>query len=279
MARHPELYSEVRRMLNKLIRANLNDLWLFIGVEGGIFLLVEAVIGCVMFFARPVDGVSVAWIMLPLAAGFAALMAVTGHAAITFDLALRFGQTRRRAMGQFLGLSCFETAFGFVLAAVLAALERFVCPALWVRLAGLDGWVQGRTGSMPAAPLPDIPGMEAEPGRVFVNAAGDIVPLPENTLLLRDFSLDWYWWLLIFAAALIFGIIIGALIQRFGQKGLWVIWGFWMVLIFMPQLLRWELFDSLSRFSPLLFPVVIGVFAVGLLLWSLWSMLHAVVRA
>lgn len=264
-------------MLNKLIRANLSDLWLFIGVEGGVFLLVEVIIGCVMFFARPVDGISVAWVMLPLVAGFVALMSIIGHAAITFDLALRFGQTRRRAMGQFLGLSCFETSFGFALAVPLCALERFVCPALWARLAGLDGWVRGKTGSMPA--LPDIPGVEAEPGRVFVNTTGDIVPLSENTLLIRNFTLDWYWWLLIFAAALIFGIIIGALIQRFGQKGLWVIWGFWMVLMLAPQLLRWELFDSLSRFSPLLFPVVIGVFAVGLLLWSLWSMLHAVVRA
>lgn len=266
-------------MLNKLIRANLSDLWLFIGVEGGVFLLVEVIIGCVMFFARPVDGISVAWIMLPIVAGFVALMAVTGHAAITFDQALRFGQTRRRAMGQFLGLSCFETAFGLALAVPLCALERFVCPFLWARLAGLDGWVLGRTGSMPAAPIPDIPGMDMAPGRCFVSTAGDIVPLPEHTLLVKDFSLDWYWWLLIFAAALAVGIVIGALIQRFGQKGLWVIWGFWMVLMLAPQLLRWELFDSLNRFSPLFFPVVMGVFAVGLLIWSLWSMLHAVVRA
>ena len=263
-------------MLKKLIRSNLDDLWLYIGVEGGIFLLVEVIIGCVMYFARPVDGVSVAWIMLPIVAGFVALMTVVGHVAVTFDQALRFGQTRRRAMGLFLGLSAFETAFGFALAAALSALEQFVCPILWAKLAGLDGWVLGRTGSMSA--LPDIPGVEAAPGWVFVNTAGDIVPLPEHTLLVQDFTLSWYWWLLIFAAALAGGIVIGALIQRFGQKGLWVIWGFWMVLILVPQLLRWELFNSLSRSSPLFFPVVIGVFAVGLLLWSIWSMLHAVVR-
>ena len=265
-------------MLKKLIRSNLNDLWLYTGVEVGIFLLVEVIIGCVMFFARPVDGISVAWIMLPLVAGFVSLMTVIGHAAVTFDVALRFGQTRRRAMGLFLGLSCFEAAFGFALAVPLCALERFVCPFLWARLAGLDGWVLAGTG-FEAPAFPDIPGMEPEPGRVFVNAAGETVPLPENMLLLRDFTLDWYWWLLIFAAALVFGVTIGALIQRFGQKGLWVVWGFWMALVFSPQFLRLEIFDRVSRFLPILFPLLAGILTVGLLLWSLWSMLHAVVRA
>lgn len=263
-------------MLKKLIRSNLNDLWLFTGVEGGIFLLVEVIIGCVMFFARPADGPSVAWIMLPIVAGFVALMCVTGHAALTFDLALRFGQTRCRAMGLFLGLSCFETAFGLALAAVLSALERFVCPAVWVRLAGLDGWTLAKTGSMPA--LPDIPGIEADVGRVFVNAAGDIVPLPEHTLLIRDFTLDWYWWLLIFAAALAGGIVIGALIQRFGQKGLWVVYSLWMIPLLLTQFFQTEIFDRVSWYNPLFFSVALGLLAAGLLLWSIWSMLHAVVR-
>ena len=266
-------------MLKKLIRSNLNDLWLFTGVEGGIFLLVEVIIGCVMFFARPVDGVSVAWIMLPIVAGFVSLATIIGHAAITFDQALRFGQTRRRAMGLFLGLSCFEIAFGLALAVPLCALERFVCPFLWARLAGLDGWVLGKTGSMPA--LPDIPGMEADPGRFFVNTAGEIVPFPENTLLLRDFTLDWYWWLLIFAIALAGGIIIGALLQRFGQKGAWVLWGLCMapsfaILFHLDSLI---LPGWLNPYSDLFFPVVLGLLAAGLFLWSLWSLLHAVVRA
>lgn len=263
-------------MLKKLIRSNLNDLWLFTGVEGGIFLLLEVIICCVMFFARPENSIFMARMILPFAAGGGSLVAVIGHAAVTFDLSLRFGQTRRRAMGQFLGLSCFEAAFGFVFAALLSALERLVCPALWAKLAGLDGWVLGKTGSI--APLPDIPGMDVEPVRMFVNSVGELVPLPENTLLIRDFSLDWYWWLLIFAAALAGGIIIGALIQRFGQKGIWIVYGFWMVPLFLSQFFRSELFDRVSWFSPILLPLLAGLFVVSLLLWSIWSMLHAVVR-
>ena len=265
-------------MLRKLIRSNLDDLWLFIGVEGGLFLLLEVTIGCVMFFARPVDGISIAWIMFPLVAGFVALMAVTSHAAISFDLALRFGQTRRRAMVLFLGLSCFETAFGLALAVPLCALERFVCPALWAKLAGLDGWMLAKTGfEVPA--LPDIPGMEPEPGRYFVNAAGELTRLPENTLLVNDFSLDWYWWLLIFAAALAGGLVIGALIQRFGQKGIWIVWGGWVAPVLLLQIIPLDRLTLPDWLSPILFPLVIGLLAAGLLLWSLWSMLHAVVRA
>lgn len=276
MALHSELYSEVRPMLKKLIRSNLNDLWLFLGVEGGIFLLVEVIICCVMCFVRPTDGVSVAWIMLPIVAGFVAFMTVTGHAAVTFDQALRFGQTRRRAMGLFLGLSCFEAAFGFALAVPLCALERFVCPALWARLAGLDGWVLARTGFI--APVPDM-GTALEPGRYFVNAAGELTRLPERTLLVKDFSLDWYWWLLMFAAALALGIIVGTLMQRFGQKGLWVVWGFWMALLFVTQIIPLNRLILPVRLSPILFPLLAGLLTAGLLLWSIWSLLHAVVRA
>lgn len=264
-------------MLKKLIRSNLDDLLLFVGAEGGIFLLVEVIIGCVMFFTRPVDGISVAWMMLPIVAGFISLITVTGHAAVTFDLALRFGQTRLRAMGLFLGLSVFETAFGFALAVPLCALERFVCPALWVRLAGLDGWVLAKTHSMPA-PLPDIPGMEPEPGRYFVNAAGELTRLPDKMLLVNDFSLDWRWWLLIFAAALALGTIVGALMQRFGQKGLWFIWGCCMAPLLLSQLFQWGIFDRVIRVGPTFFPLVAGLLLAGLFLWAIWSMLHAVVR-
>lgn len=265
-------------MLKKLIRFNSDDLWLYLGVEGGIFLLLEVIICCVMYFTRPVDSISIAWMMFPIVAGFISLCAVSGHVVVTFDLALRFGQTRRRAMGLFLGTSVFESAFGFALAAALSVLDRFVCPALWARLAGLDGWVMGMTGFVAPA-LPDIPGMETEPVRMFINTAGELVPLPENTLLVNDFSLDWYWWLIIFAAALVGGIIIGALVQRFGQKGLWVVWCFTMVPLFISQIFLWDALKLPYWLGTMLFPLVAGTLAAGLFLWALWSMLHAVVKA
>ena len=265
-------------MLKKLIRSNLDDLWLYIGVEGGLFLLLEVIICCVMYFERPEYSVSVAWTMFPIVAGFISLCAVSGHVAVTFDLALRFGQTRRRAMGQFLGMSVFESAFGFALAALLSSLDRFACPALWARLAGLDSWVMGEVGAVMQAPLPDILGMDIDPGRYFVNTAGELTRLPENTLLVDGFSLDWYWWLIIFAAALAGGIIIGALIQRFGQKGLWVVWCLTMVPLFMSQIFSFHALRLPYWLGTMLFPLVAGTLAAGLFLWALWSMFHAVVR-
>ena len=40
-------------MLKKLIKLNLDDLLLYIGVECGLFLVIQIVVGCVMYFARP----------------------------------------------------------------------------------------------------------------------------------------------------------------------------------------------------------------------------------
>lgn len=265
-------------MLKKLIRSNSDDLWIYLGVEGGLFLLLEVIICCVMYFKRPAYSISVAWTMFPIVAGFVSLCAVSGHVAVTFDLALRFGQTRRRAMGLFLGTSIFENAFGFALAAALSVLDRFVCPALWAGLAGLDGWVLGDVGAVVRAPLPDIPGMEPDPGRYFVNAAGELARLPENTLLVDNFTLDWYWWLIIFAAALIGGIIIGALIQRFGQKGLWAVWCLTMIPVFISQIFSLHALRLPYWLGTMLFPLAAGTLAAGLFLWALWSMLHAVVR-
>lgn len=262
-------------MLKKLLRFNLNDLWIYLGVEGGLFLLLEVIICCVMYFERPVDSVSVAWTLFPIVAGFISLCAVSGHVVVTFDLALRFGQTRRRAMGLFLGTSVFESAFGFALAAALSVLDRFVCPALWAGLAGLDGWVMAKTGF--SVPVPDM-GTALEPGRYFVSTAGELTRLPENTLLVNDFSLAWYWWPVIFAAALAGGTIIGALIQRFGQKGLWVVWGLTMVPLFVSQIFQLNALRLPYWLGAMLFPLVTGTLAAGLFLWALWSMLHAVVR-
>ncbi len=262
-------------MLKKLIKLNLNDLWLYIGVEGGIFLAMEIAIGCVMYFVCPESSVMVLSIILPITAGFVSLAAGIGHVAITFDQALRFGQTRRRATLLTLGMTAFETACGMALAALLAALERLVCPPLWAALSGAESWVLGRSGSMtPDAPPPGWEGAEVPAGKFFENMAGELAPLPENTLIVKIFSLDWYWWLAIFAAAIAGGIVIGAFLQRFGSKGAWIVWGLCMAPCILGQLLPWRTHEIVNWLWPLL-----AVLFVLSFFWSLWSMLHAAVRA
>jgi len=259
-------------MLKKLIKLNLDDLALYLAVEGGLFLVIQIIIGCVMHFGRPDTSVTVSCVLFPILGGLVALIAGISHVGVSFDQALRFGQTRKRALGLTLGLCAFESAFALALGGVLAAVERFLCVPLWAKLAGMNGWVMGGSGVMEFAASP---GYDAPiTGKVFENMAGELVSVPEKTLIIEAFTLDWYWWLLIFALAVTGGLIVGALLQRFGGKGGWIIWGICFAPMILGQLLPWKTYEITNWLIPLL-----AVLFVAGFLWSLWSLLHAVVRS
>ena len=256
----------------KLIKLNLDDLALYLAVEGGLFLVIQIIIGCVMYFARPETSVTVACVLYPIVGGLTALVAGISHVGVSFDQALRFGQTRKRALGLTLGLCAFESAFALVLGGLLALAERFLCVPLWAKLAGMNGWVMGGSGVMEFAVSP---GHDAPiTGKVFENMAGELVPVPEKTLIIEAFTLDWYWWLLIFALAVGGGVIAGALIQRFGGKGGWIIWGICVLPMLLSQIFPQKLVSSVK----LMVPVLAVLFVAGFL-WSVWSLLHAVVKS
>ena len=260
------------KIFQKLVKLNLDDLALYLGVEGGLFLVIQIIIGCVMHFGRPDTSVTVACTLFPMVGGFTALVAGISHVGVSFDQGLRFGQTRKRALVLTLGLCAFESAFALVLGGLLAAIERFLCVPLWARLCGMNSWVMGRSGVMEFAVSP---GHEAPiTGKVFENMAGELVPLPEKTLIIHTFTLDWYWWLLIFALAVGGGVISGALIQRFGGKGGWIIWGICVLPMLLSQIFPQELVSSVELMVPML-----AVLFVAGFLWSIWSLLHAVVKS
>ena len=244
------------KKFQKLVKLNLDDLALYLAVEGGLFLVVQIIIGCVMYFARPETSVTVACVLYPIVGGLTALVAGISHVGVSFDQALRFGQTRKRALALTLGLCAFESGFALALGGLLAAVERFLCPPLWAKLAGMDGWTSGAIFFMPEG--------------TTVN--GELVS--GKVLLIEDFTLDWYWWLLIFALAVGGGVIAGALIQRFGGKGGWIIWGICVLPMFLLQIFPQELVSS----AELMVPVLAVLFVAGFL-WSIWSLLHAVARA
>lgn len=244
------------KIFQKLVKLNLDDLALYLAVEGGLFLVIQIIIGCVMYFARPETSVTVACVLYPIVGGFTALVAGISHVGVSFDQALRFGQTRKRALALTLGLCAFESGFALALGGLLAAVERFLCPPLWAKLAGMDGWTSGAIFFMPEG--------------TTVN--GELVS--GKVLLIKDFTLDWYWWLLIFALAVGGGVIAGALIQRFGGKGGWIIWGICVLPMLLTQIFPRELVSSVE----LMVPVLAVLFVAGFL-WSVWSLLHAVVRS
>ena len=237
-------------MLKKVIRLNLDDLLLYLCGEAGVFLLTQAIIGGVMAVSRPGDGILISGITLPIVAGILAMIAGIAHVTISFDQALRFGQTRRRALGLTIGLMGFQAVFALGLAALLALAERYLCPPLWACLSGRGSWV--------------------------VDYPGDRGAL-ENCLILNSFNLDWWWYPVIGLIALGAGIILGAVIQRFGNRGAWVIWGVWMAGCFGPQLLGSEIFAIGDWNQYMIF--VGGILAAACLIWSVWSLLHAVIRA
>ena len=244
------------KQFQKLVKLNLDDLALYLAVEGGLFLVIQIIIGCVMHFGRPDTSVTVSCILFPIVGGFTALIAGISHVGVSFDQALRFGQTRKRALGLTLGLCAFESAFALVLAGLLAAVERFLCQPLWAKLAGMEDWASGN---------------------IFFSPEGTTVNgalVSGKVLLIKTFTLDWYWWLLIFALAVGGGVIAGALIQRFGGKGGWIIWGICVLPMLLTQIFPRELVSSVE----LVVPVLAVLFVAGFL-WSVWSLLHAVVRS
>lgn len=244
-------------MLTKVLKLNRDDLLLYLCVEGGVFLLIQVITGFVMAFFRPEDAVLISGILLPIAAGTLAGVAGVVHVTVVFDQALRFGQTRRRALGLTLGLLIFENLFALGLAAVLAVVEQYLCPFLWTALSGARGWTMG--GTLPT-PIPE----------------GSPAPAWDGVLLIRSFALEWWWYPVILAIALACGLIIGAAVQRFGGKAGWVFWGIWMAACFVPQLFGMEML-AIGSWRQFMIWIAAGLGVAGFV-WSLWSMLHAVVK-
>lgn len=242
-------------MLKKLIRLNADDLLLCGGVVGGVFLLLHIITAIAVRFSGEMSSLLLSGILLPITAGILILFVSAAHASVTFDQALRFSQTRRRSLGLTLGVAGFEALFSMGLAALLTWLERLFAPSLWMWLTGAEtvSW-----GELPKIPVgPDAPALS----------------LPTSILFIEDFSLNWWWYPLIALGCMALGIIIGAMVHRFGGKSLWVFWAIWILVCFSPQLLPWKQYTIVDWLFPLL-----GIIALATLLWSIWSLLHAVVK-
>ena len=256
-------------MLKKLISLNRSDFWAIFGVVGGVFLMCSVVIAAALLLGSELTVPLASGVALPIAAGFLALACSLGLIHSTFMPALRFGQTRRRSLGLTAALTILESGSAMALAALLAWVERTLLPALWLALSGADRLVWGGRAPVPEPSL--IAGDPEWQARLEEMA---------STLYVSDFTLDWWWYPLLLAIGLAAGLIIGAVLQRFGSRGGWALWVVWMVICLGPQLFgenvlfldRWVQFGQWA-------PVAGGVFALLAAAWSLWSLLHAVVKS
>ena len=251
-------------MLRKLLNLNRNDLLLYLGIIGGTFLAAQIVTACALVFSDARGIPMVSGIILPITACVLIAFAGAANVGVSFGQALRFGQTRRRALGLTAGMTAVQGAAVMLLSLLLTALERLLLPALWLALSGAERLMWGEVPPLPAVWEGTDQGWQA------------LLDELSSTLYVDFYLLDWWWYLLLPLIGLLAGFIIGAFLQRFGGRGAWVIWGIWMVLTFAPQLLGYNVL-MIGHWGWWTVPLIAALVLAGLI-WSVWSLLHAVVK-
>lgn len=244
-------------MLKKIIRLNLSDIGLVFFLMSVFFLTQQIIVAAVMAFLKPEGSIFIAGPILTLAAAILALIMGINNMAVGFDFALRFSQTRRRALGSYLALTGLECALAGGLAVLFDWVERHISVELWRVLAGRV-----------------LVAVEISHGYYEIP---DNIPW-EQVLKVEDFSFLPWWGPL--AAALVIGllgVVQGAATQRFGAKSIWGI----LLLCWMPGILL-NLFDwSSHTMDRALVPLLAGLALAGLaaVVWAFRSLLHAVIKA
>ena len=253
-------------MLKKLMALHRADWWVCLGTVGGIFLSTQLITGIALWWGDQGTRSAplISGTILPISTAFLVLFLVLVHVNDLFLLALRLGQTRRRALGLTLTLCALEGAGAAALSALLAWIERALLPALWLALSGADKLVWGEVPPLPAVWEGTDQGWQA------------LLDELSSTLYLDSFALDWWWCPLLLAIGLLAGFIIGAFLQRFGARGAWILWVIWMVLTFAPQLLGYNVL-MIGHWGWWTVPLIAALVLAGLI-WSVWSLLHAVVK-
>ena len=125
-------------MLRKLLNLNRNDLLLYLGIIGGTFLAAQIVTACALVFSDARGIPMVSGIILPITACVLIAFAGAANVGVSFGQALRFGQTRRRALGLTAGMTAVQGSAVMLLSLLLTALERLLLPALWLALSGAE---------------------------------------------------------------------------------------------------------------------------------------------
>ena len=248
-------------MLKKVIALNLDDLWLVWGVPAAAFLLVHLITAGVLVFFHAGSSLMISGALLPVCSAIVMIMVTVAHVGVSFFQALRFGQTRRRALVQSMGLIAFEGGCSLAAAALFTALEHWLAPRLWLLLTGCQAVEWGIGGVVVPDPALDV-STALEPARA---------------LLIEDFALDWWWFPLLTLFGILTGIIISAIVARFGRRGGWTLWALWMACCFGPQLVGTQavLAEDLLQWTA----VVIGISALAALIWSFHYLLRAPVKS
>jgi len=221
----------------KLLALNKDDLYLCAGVMGGLFLLIQIIIGIVMAAAKPTEGVQISAFVLCICSPFLIFAVTLSHFLVTYPQTIQFGCIRRRGMLLAAGLVGVDYLATVLICVLDALVETRLCPGLWRALAGIPAGADFRMDVAVAPP----------------------------------------WWALLAVplAGVAAGLILAAVLHKFGRAGGWAIWTVWMVAIIGQSFLPWkESWFSLSWLIPLLL-VILAAACV----WSVWILLRMEIKA
>lgn len=218
-------------MLKNAIKMNLEDLWPFLAVEGGFFLLYEIIEAIILFVGKPDTSGAIAGLIV-LAMGIMMNLFVGGcYPVLNMDMLLRYSVTRKTALFATLGTMTLNMAVSMTFAALLGWVDHFIAQAYVNALP----WVVG------------VESVEPPLWAYFVVGLGVV--------------------------CLAFGA--GAVLQKFGRKAFWVLWGAWMLLIVGFNIVDWHVLDTLN--VPMM-AVAAGAACLVSLLGGSWLMLRTSVK-
>lgn len=233
-------------MLKKYCKINASDFAASAIVLAGIFLVTHIITLIALALTHEHSSVLLSGALLPISSGFILGVVALSTILLAHDLNQTFGCTRRRSLALIFGQLLTELVMCLVLCWGFTALEKTLFPTLWKTLFHFDQLQFSDSSTFAPAQL-------------------------ANVLFIEDFSLSWFWPVLILLGAMILGIVAGTIIRRFGGKGGWSIWLFFMLTMF---------FITDLTHSPW-FPVILTVGAVLLVLafcWSIYELLHSPVH-
>lgn len=189
-------------MLKNAIKMNLEDLWPFLAVEGGFFLLYEIIEAIVLFTVKPDTSGAVCGLIV-LAVGIMMNLFVGGcYPVLNMDMLLRYSVTRKTALFATLGTMTLNMAVSMAFAALLGWVDSFIARA----------WVSALPWVM------EVESVEPPLWAYFVVGLGVVC----------------------------LGFGAGAVLQKFGRKAFWILWGAWMLLIVGFNIVDWHVLDTLN---------------------------------
>lgn len=118
-------------MLKNAIKMNLEDLWPFLAVEGGIFLLYELIEAVILLTVKPDTSGAVCGTILLAMGVMMNLFAGGCYPVLNVDMLLRYSVTRRTALWGTLGSMTLNMTVSMAFAALLGWVDSFIART-WV---------------------------------------------------------------------------------------------------------------------------------------------------